>query len=440
MTNAITKPSPVSRITGPLLLFTVSLSLISALTGAIDRYMVGIPIWVAVLLMLPSQKKNQLIQSGLLVFVGFLGLAVSAVKGSGGGYVLKALEANQLLVAMVIGVSFLRIIATQNTAKGELLPVGSGAMITTLFGGHLISAVINMSSLMIMGDRLAAKRALTPIQAITLLRAFSTAALWSPFFAAMGVILISAPGATLSTLVLFGIPSTLVALFITAWQLTKHTSIDTSPGYPMHFGALWLPLTLAVLVMVEHNLWPEISVITLVTLTAVLFVPAYLLITRKPNSKQLLAQHIYQGLPKLSGEITLFLSAAVMAAGVSAMVASFNVHVAPQQFNIPAAWVTLVAVVVLAIIGMHPIATTILAGSLLMPTVTDPNLLGITLLLAWAIGVGVSPVSGVQLTIQSRYEVSPWELIKLNRVYTPAMLCVGFVVVWLYGHLNGIGF
>lgn len=432
------KSSLTQVYAGWVLICMLLLAITSALTQLIPGYIAGIPVWFAVALMLNKQKRNQLIQSGVLFCIGTYGLGYGVWKGVDHSYLLKALEANQLLVAMIVSVSFLRIVATQNIHCDEQLPTGRKAMISTLFGTHLVGSVINMSSVMIMGDRLSSKKALTPLQGLTLLRAFSIAAIWSPFFAAMGVILISAPGAQLSTLVLFGLPTALIALLISAWQIHKHPKVEHTQGYPMHFKALWMPSLLALLVMFAHSIWPDLSVVTLVTIISILFVLLYVPFKFGQQSRRILHHHIHDGLPKLSSEITLFLAAAVMAAGVASLLDALQIRIAPEQFTALEANFTLVILVALAMIGMHPVTSAILAGSLLMPSVSDPNLLGITLLLSWMIGVGTSPFSGVQLSLQSRYGIHALDLLKLNRLYIPTMLLVGFSVQWIYSGLAGL--
>ena len=427
-----------TAVTGWILFVMLTLALIAALTHLIPGYIAGIPVWIAAALLIQKQKRNQLIQSCILFIVGAIGLAIGLINGVDNSYLIKALEANQLVVAMIIAVSFLRIVATNNIRCDEQLPTGRKAIMNTLFGGHLIAAVINISSVMIVGDRLSGRQPLTSLQGLTLLRSFSICAIWSPFFAAMGVILISAPGAQLSTLILFGLPTAFIALLLSAWQIAQHPEAEHTAGYPMHFRALWMPLLLAVLVMIAHRLWPSLPVMTLVTLISMLFVLSYLSINQRATSVQQLKTHINEGLPKLGSEVTLFLAAAVMAAGVAAFLTSMQINLAPQHFTAPEACLTLLALVGLALIGMHPVTSSVLAGSILMPSVSDPNLLGITLLLSWSIGVGVSPFSGVQLSLQSRYGISAMTLMKLNRYYSPSMLAVGFAVILLYSRVAGI--
>ncbi|WP_428034263.1 hypothetical protein [Amphritea sp.] len=422
----------ITVVIGWTLLSMLLISLIVALTHELPGYIAGIPVWFAVILLIRRQKRNQLIQSAILFILGASGLAIGVYNGVDNRYLIKALEANQLIIAMLISVSFLRIVATRSIQTDEQLPSGRKAMLRTLLGTHLIGAVINISSIMIVGDRLSAQRPLTSLQGLTLLRAFSICACWSPFFAAMGVVLISAPGAQLSTLMLYGLPTALIALLLSAWQIGRHPDAAQARGYPMHFGALWMPLLLAILVIIAHHYLPQQSVITLVTLIAILFTLTYLLLLQPRNCFRLLKNHIHEGLAKLGSEITLFLAAAVLASGVAALLESMQIRLAPDHFTAPEACLTLLALVGLALIGMHPVTSAILAGSILMPSVGDPNLLGITLLLSWSIGVGLSPFSGVQLNLQSRYGISAIALMKLNRIYGPVMIATGFGVIWGY--------
>ncbi|MBN1007922.1 hypothetical protein [Amphritea pacifica] len=426
-----------TTVTGWTLLLMLLLSLITALTHAVPDYIAGAPVWLAAALLIRRQRPSQLIQSAVLLIAGATGLAIGIYQGGDQRYLMKAFEANQMIIAMLIAVSFLRIVATRGIQTDEQLPPGRTAMLRTLFGTHLIAAVINISSIMIVGDRLSNHRQLTPLQGLTLLRAFSICACWSPFFAAMGVVLISAPGAQLSTLMIYGLPTALIALIFSAWQISHHPDSDKTHGYPMHAGALWMPLLLAILVIIAHHYLPELSVITLVTLISILFTLTYLLLRQPRDCAIHLKTHIHEGLPKLGSEVTLFLAAAVLASGVAALLESLQLRLAPEHFTAAEACLTLSALVGLALIGMHPVTSAVLAGSILMPSVSDPNLLGITLLLSWSIGVGLSPFSGVQLSLQSRYGISAITLMKLNRFYGPFMLTTGFAVLWTYSAVSG---
>jgi hypothetical protein len=427
----------VIETAGWLLFSAVVLALIAGLTAWLPGYLVGIPIWLAALLLIPLVRRSQLRQIGILFGIGLTGLLFGILNGADLRYLLQALGANHSVVGMLIGVSFLRIVALAGIRSDEALPHGRKALWHTLFGTHLFGSVINVSAVLIVGDRLTAQRSMQPLQGLTLLRSFCICAFWSPFFASMGLTLVSAPGAQLGTLILFGLPLALVALLFSAWEIGRHPQAAQAQGYPMHLRALWMPLLLALLVIIAHQLWPTISVLTLVTSVALLFTLIWLPIRRGPAGLGEAVRHVRVGLPTLRGEILLFAAAAMLAAGVAATLSSLDLNLAPAHFGPLAACVTVVVLVLLAMSGMHPVTSVVLAGSVLAAADGDPNLLGLTLLMGWSLGIGLSPFSGVQLSLQSRYGMKALELLKLNRWYAGVMLCCCFAVLWLYDGLMG---
>ena len=99
----------------------------------------------------------------LMLLVGVVGMGYAA--GVGGVLPLeKALATNQALLAMLAAVSFLRLISLPEVDAGEADPRGRGALWRTLFGVHLFGSVINLSAVMILGDRQSRRASLTPLQ------------------------------------------------------------------------------------------------------------------------------------------------------------------------------------------------------------------------------------------------------------------------------------
>ncbi|PTY38861.1 hypothetical protein BGP77_10245 [Saccharospirillum sp. MSK14-1] len=410
----------------------IFLAITAALYDAWPAWSAGALVWFAALLLLGSLKGPQRWQVRAMFATGVIGLCLGLLRGADWLYLRQALDANQTVIAMLMGVSFLRLVGSAPVDGSDDRPTGKSALIRTLLGGHLIGSVINMSTIAILGDRLSQAGRLSALQALVILRGFSTAAFWSPFFAAMGIALISAPGAHLATLVTVGLPAAAAALAFTVWQISRHPEVDHTLGYPMHLGSLWLPMLLAVLVMAAHRWWPDVSVLTLVTMIAVLFAPLWVTLRQGRAGVGATLDHIQLGLPRLGGEVSLFLAAAVMAAGVAATLASFNVEVRFEHFGANQAFAVLVIMIGLAMIGMHPVTTVALAGSLLMPAIDDPNLLGLVFLMSWSLGVALSPFSGIQLALQSRYGVSARTLLRLNRLYAPTVLAIDFIALHAY--------
>lgn len=420
------------RLAGWIQVGIIVLAITAALYPPWPAWTAGILVWLATLLLLGSLKSPQRWQMRAMFACGVIGLSLGLLRGADWLYLRQAIAANQTVIAMLMGVSFLRLVSNTPAEGRDDRPVGKSALIRTLLGGHLIGSVINMSAIAILGDRLSQSGRLNSLQALVILRAFSNAAFWSPFFAAMGIALISAPGAQLVTLVTVGLPAAAAALAITIWQISRHPDVDQTQGYPLHLGSLWVPMLLAVLVLLAHQWWPDISVLTLVTLISVLFAPLWVTLRRGRAGIRASLDHIQTGLPRLGGEVTLFLAAAVLAAGVAAMLASFNVTIRFEHFGANQAFIVLIIMIALALIGMHPVTTVALAGSLLMPAIDDPNLLGLVFLMSWSLGVALSPFSGIQLALQSRYGVSARALMRLNRLYAPLVLGIDFIALHAY--------
>jgi len=91
----------------------------------------------------------------------------------------------------------------------------------------------------------------------------------------------------------------------------------------------------------------------------------------------------------------------------------------------------------LAVCGVHPVISIAVVGAWVAPMGVSHILLAVLFLMSWAIGVCVSPFSGMNLALQGRYEVSGWQLFRWNRGYALKMLLVCAVVLhgldaWLH--------
>ena len=192
---------------------------------------------------------------------------------------------------------------------------------------------------------------------------------------------------------------------------------------------LALPVSLAALVLIAHFGMPSISVIVLVSITSVVMT---LIIAALKAKLSKVTHHIQDGLADSSGEVSLFLAAAVLATGISALLGATELNLTPNQFGPFEASVTLCILIGLAMIGVHPVTSNLITGTLLMPVVTDANLLGMTLLFAWSLGVTVSPLSGSQIPLQARYGVRARDLMQANLPYLAVMLPVCFGVLYFY--------
>ena len=93
---------------------------------------------------------------------------------------------------------------------------------------------------------------------------------------------------------------------------------------------------------------------------------------------------------------------------------------------------TLVVMYLAALAGVHPVIAIAVLGSLLLPLQPNPNLLAMTFLSSWAIGVASSPFSGMNLALQGRYRLAPLDFLRWNGVYSLVMLGAASSVLIAY--------
>lgn len=244
-------------LTGWLLFAAALSSIAGALSGLVPPQVPGALAWAAGLLLFRRLGGLQRIQVLLMLSVGAAGLLQAAYQGELLIYGAQALANSQVLIAMLVAVGFLRLVAvpaaagnsTGNTGHTDStnpvsLPRGRAALWKTLLGTHLFGAAINFSALTIIGDRLHSAHPLQPLQAIALSRGFSLAALWSPFFVAMGIALTLAPGSSLLPMSLGGLSVALPALLLAGYCLARRKESPDFAGYPIQPEALRIPLVL----------------------------------------------------------------------------------------------------------------------------------------------------------------------------------------------------
>ena len=423
-------------LTGYSLFIMLLLALLASFGWPFLASLAGCFAWFAASRMfvrlLPLQKAQVLI----MLASGAAGLIFGQLHQSDSLWWLKALEGNQGLISMLLAVSFLRLIAITELAAKEKLPVGRSALWKTLLGVHAFGAVINFSAMIIMADRLASTQRLTRLQALVITRGFTLAAHWSPFFASMGIVLISAPGASLWKLMPMGLLLATVGLLIAGLLLIGKPEAEQTNAYPMHWQALTLPLVLAVSVLGIHLIKESIPVLTLVSLLSLFFTLLLLLWRYRYKAWRYLRQHIELTLPSMSGETLLFLAAGVLAAGLGSALQAVDFSLQINYFGPWQAWLLLLALVVISGLGVHPVISIATAGSLFSPWVEDPNLLALVFLMAWALGVSLSPLSGTHLAMQGRYGLSSYAFTRWNTGYVALLLLVQLAALHIYALLN----
>ncbi len=412
-----------------------------ALSSVLHLFVPVLPLWVSglcgwlalVLLLLPSPTLRPFTQFFALSIAGLCLLLGAGLRGAPLHFTDILLQNNGLLV-MLYCVGFLRLIASEQ-AKPETLPRGKSAFLQTLMGVHVLGAVINMSVLVLMAERLHAQQALGKQATIVLNRGFSMAAFWSPFFAAMAVALTYAPGAQLHPVVLTGLGLMAIAMLISVVEIggLRLQQVAEFRGYPLHFASLIIPALLAVTVLVLHVILPTVPVLSVVSVTSVVLSMAYLCVTDLPTAKARLVTHMTGSGSRMVREMSLFLGAGLLSVGVQSLFSTLTW----QPFQTFGGWqagLTLAVVLLVSLLGVHPVVSIAVLGSLLAPLHVDPNLLAVFFLCIWSIGVVASPFSGVNTVLRSQFEISGMDLVKGNALYV--VLMWGIIALWFAWQLG----
>ncbi len=391
----------------------------------------GFAAWSAALLLFADTTRVLKIQVSLILLAG-IGLILFA-RGRGAAIDPDfVISSSTGLMTMIAAVGFLRLVVIPDTQLEESLPVGRKALLKTLVGLNISSSVINISAPILIADRIHRKRPLDRFTAQTFTRVFCGVSSWSPFFGAMAVVLTYVADASLAWIIVAGFPFMLigfVGVYVEA-RLRYAREIDKFVGYPTQARDLAVPAILIGVVLAMSHLLSGTPILVLIAISALLVTIAVLVLRVGPGQtlSRLLA-YVQQGLPRIVNELCLFLSAGVLAAGISALVMHGVIDNPIQRFDADSAAGLLALILLCAFCGIHPIIMISSLSPMILTLDPNPNLLAATYLFSWHIGTCSNPLSGTNLVFQGRYGIPGWKIAYWNWPYALAMLLVG--ALWL---------
>lgn len=379
-------------------------------------------VWLSFAFIFPTLKDKKILL--ILMFFSFMAYTICLYNDFKIDYI-KVFTVNQYLLTLLIGVVFLRLIAIPKKEKNIVFPKGKNSFIKTYLGVHLFGSVINLSSLILVADKMYKKSPLTNAQIVLLTRSFASDAYWSPFFVSFAAATTYAPNLNTSLIMLNGIILAVFAFVITYIDVTRNKEFDIQNfyGYPLSLENLYLPVILATLVLVTNHFYPDAKVIILVSLFSISMVFVLLPFKTSLNeARKLIKKHILYELPKMKSELSLFLVAGVFGVLVGSILIGLNLSLPFKIFDWQIASILLLIFIFLAFIGVHPIITIAIIGDYLNGV--NHTLLALTFLMAWSTTVSTSPFSGLNMTIVARYDFSSKEIFRLNIFYALKMYLV----------------
>ncbi|WP_137169890.1 hypothetical protein [Marinomonas sp. FW-1] len=408
-------------VLGTLALYLISVTqLISVLLPTILAWSANIAMWHS---LAPSAKR----QVSWLMIIGSMALLFAGSQGTWMTW-QQVFAVNIPMLAMFVAVSFLDL--TNTADKSSELPTGFKAILNTALGVQILGAVINLSVILVFADRMKAPNKLSPVQQFVLTRNFASAAWWSPFFVATGIALTYAPGMQWQKTLIPGLVMGVVAVIFSTTEAFHRTKGDFK-GYPIKRESLFIPVFLALSVILFHYIWPNISILVLICILA----PCATILLISTNSrKDSLLKFVNHKLPQIGSQFALFLAAGIFSNGISAIILSY-----PELFNLdnftfnpPLFSFVLAAMIIVGVIGVHPVISIAIASPMLLPLNPDPTQLGFLFLSAWAISAGSSGLTGLGLLMTSRYQI-PTKVIVMNSLhYAVFMWVLCCIVNWLF--------
>ncbi|MGB5792404.1 MAG: tellurium resistance protein TerC, partial [Poseidonibacter sp.] len=253
----------LNQLSGILIFVSFFLSIYSYFINNDFLIYAGLSVWIAFLLLFLSLKNIKMVTT--LLVLSMIAFYISYLNDFTIDF-KKAFTVNQYLLTLLIGVGFLRLIASPKKDKSQILPKGKESFLKTYLGVHLFGSVINLSSLILVADKLYKKGPLSNAQIILLTRAFASDAYWSPFFVAFAAAITYAPLLSTSIILVNGLFLALIAFLFTYAEVIKNKDlrIDEFQGYPVSFQSLILPFSLAFLGLISNHYFPNIKVIILI--------------------------------------------------------------------------------------------------------------------------------------------------------------------------------
>jgi len=315
---------------------------------------------------------------------------------------------------------------------------GRKSFLITYFSVFIFSSVINISALILIADKLFKKASFSNIQIVLLTRAFASNAYWSPFFVSFAAASTYAPNLNTYIVLLSGLTLCAIVFFLTYYDMTKNKSMkmDEFVGYPLSLSNFILPCLLAFLVLLTHFLYADAKVIILISLFSFIISFGYLIIKEDIlQTKNKYFRHILEELPRMKGEISLFLVAGMFGVSISSILVGLDLPLPFDTFDWRSASILLLVFILLGFVGIHPIITIAIIAEYL--TQVNNTLLAVTFLMGWATTISTSPFSGLNLTMVSKYDIDSKKIFHLNIIYSLKMYLMSvFLLYILSKYLN----
>lgn len=311
---------------------------------------------------------------------------------------------------------------------------GARSFLATLGGMHVLSSVANFSSMLLVGEQLKRKDSLSSLSQIILARGFGLAILWSPFLSILPLVLEQVPGTNLYGILPFTLGLALFGLLYTLLEARYRYTADLHhyQGYPMTTRTLVMPACLVAAILLVSGFWPSLPTVGVVALLAVMTPLLLLTLQLGPEAAcSRFSSHVMQRLADTRGEITLFLAAGFLAAGVKTCIAAGLFSLPFTQTDAGVAIFVMWSIAGFAFLGIHQFALVATYAGLLADVTTAPTLMAIAYIIATSVSMSGSLFSGVNFILQARFNCSGRTILSNNLAYSVLMLSAASILIYI---------
>ncbi|WP_303578752.1 hypothetical protein [Amphritea sp. 1_MG-2023] len=430
LSHTLSKSWPGAKISGCIVL---TMCLLTLLTIAFPVGLAGLATllcWLYITIEMPRLKPKQRKQILILLSIGIAAAVLAWSQGA--ALSTQALFGEHLKLAMLLtSISF---IGMASQVGSEVSKPGLRSFITTLLGMHFFSSVANFSSVIIVGDQLKQKQGIDQLSQWVLSRGFGMAVLWSPFLSLLPLVLEQVPGVDLTQVYPFAITLAVIGLSLSIIEarVRTATALQRFSGYPLKAETLALPIVLITLILLLSWQMPQLPMVFLVSLLSIIVPIALMTVMSNVRStSRRVSLHVSEKLSESRAEISLFMSAGVLAAGVKACIGVGLISLPFTQTDASVASLVLLMIVGLAYLGIHQLALVAIFAGLLADITVTPNLMAVAYVLGTSLAMSGSTFSGLNFIMKSRFNVTDGEIIRHQLPYNLVMLTAGCGMIFL---------
>ncbi|MFC1665914.1 hypothetical protein ACFL17_09890 [Pseudomonadota bacterium] len=412
--------------------------------GALLRYVSAVLIIVFLVLEFSATPR---LQRAIALCLVTAGVIFALASGRAFEVALQGIIRSQIFLALFFAVSWLQVPASQSpslrAARALAVDQPSNRRHPILaYTVLLLSSVLNLAGLSLMTSIVSEKVSSKPKKRYTLalMQGFTSAMAWSPFMVSVPVLLVTLPDLQWSDFAFYGFFVAVVYILV-GWIIDRlfFQRIDDNviiQPKKLPENIIWRLAGILIFLVVPVMGLVRLSGLPIPIALAIVVPPFALIWYRSMNKSSSaggsMSRQVISGFPNLRSEVWIFVCANVFGGGVAGFVTPETVSLLLENFAVTADVALLVlpiVVVLLGVVGLHPMIPIIVIAELFSPEALGlrPWVMGLMLLSAWTLSVNVSPFSGVVLymsrtTGESNYTIAwRWNL--------PFVMVAGTVVV-----------